>query len=39
MSGKFFGDDLPPVANISGKKFLDAIFYWKSAPQSLAPNF
>jgi hypothetical protein len=40
MSGKFFGDDFPPVANISGKKFLDALFYSKSAPQSLAPpNF
>jgi hypothetical protein len=28
----------PPVVNISGKKILDALFYWKSAPQSLAPQ-
>ena len=29
----------PPlsVANISGEKNLDALFYWKSAPQSLPP--
>jgi hypothetical protein len=27
-----------PVANISGKKFLDALFYSKSAPQSLPPQ-
>jgi hypothetical protein len=38
MSGKFLWDNLlPPVANFSGKKFLDALFYSKSAPQSLAP--
>ena len=28
----------PPVANISGKKFLDVLFYSKSAPQSLPPQ-
>ena len=28
----------PPVANFSGKKFLDALFYSESAPQSLAPQ-
>jgi hypothetical protein len=27
----------PPVANMSGKKILDALFYSKSALQSLAP--
>ena len=46
--GKFFWDDRkiflrwpptppPPVANISGGKFLGALFYSKSAPQSLPP--
>jgi hypothetical protein len=39
MSGKFFLVDLPPVANISVKKFLDALFYSQSATQSLPPNF
>ena len=38
MSGKIFWDDLPPpLANISVKKFLDALFYSKSALQSLPP--
>jgi hypothetical protein len=27
----------PPAANFSVKKFLDALFYSESAPQSLAP--
>jgi hypothetical protein len=48
MSGKFFlvclekniFETSPPVANFSGKKILDALFYSESAPQSLAPpNF
>jgi hypothetical protein len=36
----FFEMNSPPspsVANISGQKILDALFYWKSAPQSLPP--
>jgi hypothetical protein len=38
MSGKFFWEDLPPPgANISGKKFLGALFFSKSAPQTLPP--
>jgi hypothetical protein len=39
MSGKFFlRRPTPPRANISGKKFLDALLYTTSAPQSLAPQ-
>jgi hypothetical protein len=46
MSGKLFlvclekniFETSPPVANFSGKKFLDALFYSESAPQSLAPQ-
>jgi hypothetical protein len=39
MSGKFFEmTSPPPVANISGWKFLGALFHSKSAPQSLAPT-
>jgi hypothetical protein len=34
---KHFETSPPLVANISGKKILDALFYSKSAPQSLAP--
>ena len=34
---KIFEMTCLPVANISGKKFLDALFYSKSAPQSLPP--
>jgi hypothetical protein len=39
MSGKFLWDNLlSPVANFSGKKILDALFYSKSVPQSLPPQ-
>jgi hypothetical protein len=38
MFGKKFWDLHPtPVANFSRKKFLDALFYSESAPQSLPP--
>ena len=40
MSGILFFEmtSPPPVANISGKKILDALFYSESAPQDLAPQ-
>jgi hypothetical protein len=39
-SGKIFEMTSPPSPIFAGKKFLDAFFYSKGAPQSLAPpNF
>ena len=38
MSGKFFGDDFPPVAKISGKKFLDALFIRKVPLKACPPQ-
>jgi hypothetical protein len=38
MSGKYVGDDLPPVVNISGKNFLDALFFRKVPLKAWSPQ-